>query len=84
MANGESVDMCSIALFDPEGNYEFATNDMVTYPPGEYTFKIIGTVGSNSASETLVATFVDPCLTTTLTVIEPNPFPDLTYILRSD
>lgn len=85
-----SVDICNLidatinAVFDPLGvTYVVSTADMVTYPPGDYTFEITGTVGSNSNSATFVATFVDPCPTTTLTINEPDPFSDQTYILRN-
>ena len=55
---------------------------MVLYPPGAYNFEIVGSVGSNSASEKFVATLVDPCPTTLLTIDQPDPFMDQTYILR--
>ena len=76
------VDICSIvagvssAQFDDSGTYFFTSYDMVTYKPGYYTFEITGTVGSKSASETFVATLVDPCPTTALTIINPDPFTD--------
>ena len=82
------VDICSIiagvssAQFDPSGTYVFTSYDMVTYPPGDYTFEITGTVGTKSATSTFVMTLVDPCLTTALSIIDPDPFTDQTYILR--
>ena len=87
--SGDRLDLCQISdgstqgVFDPiSGNYEFFTEDMVNFKPGEYTFEITGTVGSQSTSATFVMTLVDPCLTTKLSIIEPDPFEDLTYTLR--
>ena len=88
---GQRTDLCAIAdgtthgVFDSiTGNYEFYSTDMANYKPGQYTFEITGTVGTKSASATFVMTLVDPCPTTTLTIIEPDPFEDKTYILRDD
>jgi len=87
---GTRLDLCAIAdgsthgVFDPiSGNYQFYSIDMANYLPGQYTFEITGTVGTKSASATFVMTLVDPCPTTTLTIIEPDPFADQTYILRA-
>ena len=55
---------------------------MVFFKPGEYTFKITGTVGTKSAKTTFMMTLVDPCPTTTLTIINLDFFTDQTYILR--
>lgn len=78
---GPRTDICSIvdgatvANFDPvTGNYDFTSIDMANYPAGSYTFTITGTVGAKAVSETFVMTLVDPCPTTTLTIIEPDPF----------
>ena len=56
---------------------------MANYLPGTYTFKITGEVGNKSAFTTFVMTLIDPCPTTTLTIIQPDPFVDKTYILRA-
>ena len=40
-------------------------------------------MGTKSATATFVMTLVDPCLTTQLTIIDPDPFEDQTYILRA-
>ena len=87
---GPRTDICSItdgdtvATFDSStGNYEFTSIDMASYPAGVYTFTITGTVGAKSVTSTFVMTIVDPCLTTTLSIILPDPFEDKTYILRS-
>ena len=84
---GPRNDICSIlgvANFDPAtGNYDFTTFDMATYPAGDYTFTITGTVGAKSVSETFVMTLVDPCPTTALTINNPASFVDGDYILRS-
>ena len=59
-----------MANFDPvTGNYDFKSIDMAKYPVGAYKFMITGTVGAKSVTETFVMTLVDPCLTTTLTII---------------
>ena len=91
MTNGDRTDLCSIddnstqGVFDPNtGNYEFYSIDMANYKPGSYTFEITGTVGSKSAKATFVMTLVDPCPTTQLTITQPDPFMDQTYILRAD
>ena len=64
-------------IFDiATGSYQFYSIDMANYLPGAYTFKITGTVGNKSASATFVMTLVDPCPTTTLTIIQPDPFAD--------
>ena len=55
---------------------------MVTYPPGTYDLEIMGTVGNKSASTTVTVTLVDPCLTTILTIVDPDPFDNQNYILR--
>ena len=87
---GSRLDLCAIAdgsthgVFDHiTGNYQFYSIDMTNYLPGQYTFEITGTVGTKSASATFVMTLVDPCPTTTLTIIQPDPFADKTYILRA-
>ena len=87
---GSRLDLCAIAdgdthgVFDPiTGNYEFYSIDMANYPAGQYTFEITGTVGNKSDTATFVMTLVDPCPTTTLTIIDPDPFADQTYILRA-
>ena len=83
-----ALDFCNkfddtiLALFTATGSYTMTTADMVTYPAGDYTFEIIGTIGTNSDSETFVATFVDPCPTTPLTITLPDPFTDKTHYLR--
>ena len=76
-------DLCALTngdshgVFDPiTGNYEFYSIDMATYLPGQYTFEIIGKVGDKSDTATFVMTLVDPCLTTQLTIIDPDPFED--------
>ena len=88
--SGPRTDICSIldgatvANFDPvTGNYDFQSVDMANYPAGAYTFTIKGTVGAKSVTETFVMTLVDPCPTTTLTINQPDPFTDKTYVLRA-
>ncbi len=83
VTTGSTQDLCAISdgsthgVFDPiTGNYQFYSIDMVKYKPGQYTFEITGTVGTKSASATFVMTLVDPCPTTTLTIIQPDPFAD--------
>ena len=56
---------------------------MANYPTGAYTFTITGTVGAKSVTETFVMTLVDPCPGTTLTIKQPDPFADKTYVLRA-
>lgn len=56
---------------------------MNTYPAGSYTLEIKGTVGSKSAVTPVIVTFVDPCPNTLLTIVEPDPFVDYTYVLRN-
>ena len=86
---GSSLTLCDIidgdthSVFDPiTGNYYFESIDMANYLPGDYTFKITGTVGSKSAFETFTLTLVDPCPTAILTIVNPAVFVDQTYILR--
>ncbi len=81
--SGPRTDICSIsdgatvASFDSvTGNYEFKSIDMANYPAGAYVFTITGTVGAKSVMETFVMTLVDPCPTTTLTIIQPDSFAD--------
>ena len=81
--DGSRTDICSItdgatvANFDPvTGNYDFTSIDMANYPAGPYTFTITGTVGAKSVTETFVITLVDPCPTTSLTIIDTDPFTD--------
>jgi len=83
-------DLCALTdgdshgVFDPiTGNYEFYSIDMAKYLPGQYTFEITGTVGDKSDTATFVMTLVDPCPTTVLSIIDPDPFEDQTYILRN-
>ena len=90
MISGPRTDLCSIidgstqGVFDSiTGNYEFYSIDMANYLPGSYTFSITGTVGTKSATATFVMTLVDPCPTTILTITDPDPFSDQTYILRA-
>ena len=64
-----------------DGTFTAQTIDMVNYPPGSYTVEIRGTVGTNSAVATFVATFVDPCYTTNLSIVV-DPFVDKLYKLR--
>ena len=67
----------SHGVFDPiTGNYEFYSIDMANSVGGEYTFEITGTVGDKSATSTFVMTLVNPCSTTVLTIIDPDPFAD--------
>ena len=40
-------------------------------------------MGTKSATATFVMTLVDPCPTTQLTINQPDPFEDQTYILRA-
>lgn len=84
------VDICSInalpdstASFDAAGSYILNTIDMASYPAGDYTLSITGTVGNKSASTDIVVTLVDPCPNTLLTIVEPDPFEDDTYVLRA-
>ena len=65
------------------GNFKFYSIDMANYPAGEYTFEITGSVGDKSASSTFTMKLVDPCPTTLLTIKDPDPFTDQTYILRA-
>ena len=88
--SGPRSDICSIsdgataANFDPvTGNYDFESIDMANYPAGAYTFTITGTVGAKSVTKTFVMTLVDPCPSTTLTIKQPDPFADKTYVLRA-
>mgnify|MGYP000911651394 FL=1 len=90
MTTGARLDLCDKSdgdthgVFDPiTGNYEFYSIDMANYLPGSYTFEITGTVGTKSATATFVMTLVDPCPTTLLTINQPDPFEDQTYILRA-
>ena len=84
-----ATDICNLldatinAVFTGTGTYKVTTADMVNYPPGAYNFEITGHVGSNNAKETFIATFVDPCTTTPLSIITPEPFVDTTYRLRT-
>ena len=55
---------------------------MASYKPGNYKFKITGTVGIKSTSSTFEINLVDPCPTTLLTIDQPDPFIDQTYILK--
>ena len=75
-ASPAGVDICSIlvgassATFDSTGGvYTLTTHDMATYPPGEYTLQIRGSVGSNSDSASIVVTLVDPCPSTLLQIV---------------
>ena len=90
VTSGDRTDLCSIndgsthGVFDPiTGNYEFYSIDMANYKPGSYTFEITGTVGTKSAKATFVMTLVDPCSTTVLTIMQPDPFSDQIYSLRA-
>ena len=76
MTAGSRLDLCAVndgdtkAVFDPiTGDYEFYSIDMANYLPGQYEFEITGTVGTKSAKATFVMTLVDPCFTTTLTIV---------------
>ena len=80
---GSRIDLCSKTdgstngIFDTAtGNYQFYSIDMANYLPGTYTFKITGTVGNKSAFATFIMTLADPCPTTVLTIIQPDPFVD--------
>ena len=88
MTAGPRTDLCSIndgdthGVFNPTtGNYEFYSIDLANYPAGEYTFEITGTVGSKSAKANFVMTLIDPC-PDSLSLNDPGPFTDQTYILR--
>ena len=90
MITGLRTDLCSRidglthGVFDPiTGHYDFYSIDMANYEPGFYTFEITGTVGTKSATATFITTLVDPCSTTALTITQPDPFSDQTYILRA-
>ena len=56
------LDGDTLARFDQAfGNYQFNSIDMQNYPPGEYEFKISGTVGNKSDFITFKMILVDPC-----------------------
>ena len=82
------VDMCSVsqldtkAQFDSVGIYTLNTIDIALCPPGEYIFEITGAIGLQTASTTFVATLINPCLTTPLTINDPDPFNDYIYKLQ--
>ena len=83
VTSGSRLDLCAIAhdsthgVFDPiSGNYQFYSINKTNFLPGQYTFEIKGTVGTKSASATFVMTLIDPCPTTTLSIIQPDPFAD--------
>lgn len=76
-----AADLCSAGTFDTvDGSFSFSTNDKTTYPPGEYTFTVTGSVGSASDSVTITVTIEDPCIDTLITLTED--FADLSYTLR--
>ena len=57
---------------------------MLEYPPGDYEFRIRGTVGNlNTLKEetTIRIRLVDPCPTVGTAFKNPLPFTDLTYVL---
>ena len=77
------ADLCAIDDGDTQsvfnvntGNFEFYSIDMAKYPAGDYTFEITGTVGTKSTTANFVMKLVDPCHTTLLTIISPDPFTD--------
>ena len=56
---------------------------MATYPAGTYTLRITGTVGNKFDSTDITVTLVDPCIDAVLTIVDPDPFDDQTYVLRA-
>ena len=91
--SGSRTDLCSVSdsatstsgSFDPvTGNYSFKTYDLQSFPAGSYTFRITGTADILSTSQTFIMTLVDPCPTSTLTLIEPSLFTDQVAWRRED
>ena len=93
---GPRTDMCSVVsgsssgTFDvSNGNYAFGSNDIVSFPPGTYTFTITGTTDfSVQETNTFTLVLVNPCLSATLTINKPIAFdepngtlgsPDIAY-----
>ena len=64
-----NVDLCNTynpgvtaGTFDAlTGSYTFQTIDIVSHPPGIYTFEVTGKVGNKSASITFTVEMIDPC-----------------------
>ena len=64
-----------------DGTFEFETTDMVAWPPGDYVFKITGTLGDKSDDATFTLTLADPCNESLLSIVKPVSFVDSYYIL---
>lgn len=75
--------MKSKSTFSEEnGSFSWASSDMSSFPPGEYKFRITGTVGSSSHSVEFTLKLESPCETASL-MIMMNPFEmSSTYVLR--
>jgi hypothetical protein len=89
--SGSRTDLClineaeTVATFDAvHGHYSFKSSDMESFSPGEFLFKITGTAEDKSASSTFTVTFVDPCPTATLSLVDPSPFTDQTVYRMQD
>ena len=88
---GPRTDMCSVVsgsssgTFEvSNGNYDFSSNDIVSFPPGTYTFTITGTTDfSVQETNTFTLVLVNPCLSATLTINKPLAFDEPNYTLGS-
>ena len=90
VSDQNSIDLCSIDLegttssFDSgTGTFTFESINMVEVPPGLYTIRITGTVGSKSDFIELTVELVNPCPTAEL-VLSDGPIPSFDYVLRSE
>ena len=84
------IDLCSIGLEETTSSFDSTTGtftlesvNMDDVPPGLYTIRITGTVGSKSDSIELTVELVNPCPTADL-VLSDGPIPSFDYVLRSN
>ena len=63
----------SVSSLSSAGVFSFNTIDKVTYPPGTYRITVSGKAGNLSKSTATNIVLVDPCPTTTLSFINPEP-----------
>ena len=79
-------DLCAvtnISFFDPDyGDFFFYGDDPYEWPPGDYIFKITGTIGDLSDVYDFVLKLEDPCVIAQFTW-GTIPFTDAVYILES-
>jgi hypothetical protein len=62
--------LSSSGSFDPNnGDFTFQSNDIVSFPPGEYKFEITVSVGTQETVVEYVMNLISPCADATLTYV---------------